>query len=301
MPSAKQKSGGGTAATVVSTAVGVYLGNNAHPHIAWVLYVAAALSLIYALLQWPTLLRLLDLQPISDDSVASGISKHQVAATSSTLNRGSQIANSGVAIFGDEAIARLVEAMQAEKPEPVGVAAPQPIYEFKWKYTAERFTVSNGVWRRSSLGWQGISATITSLVPEKGQMGVVHTGLVACVKFWTASENEAGFIDRAYWIGKAENDIEIDSGESASLVLLCLEAVENKFEWVGYSNPYTSEQVQSDWRPTTLQLGRKCAIPVLGAPTIEVKIMNRYSRKVVDSRRLQITISDGIWSAKELP
>ena len=73
--------------------------------------------------------------------------------------------------------------MQEEKPQPVVVTSPQPVSRFSWRYNSQRFVVSNGVWRTSQIGWHGISATITSIVPLKGERGMLHEGLVACLKF----------------------------------------------------------------------------------------------------------------------
>lgn len=286
----------GTGLTLVGFAFGAQLGHWQH----WIIIgIGYGVGFEATLLATILITRSFYSKPVR----ASGQEKLNVANSAGDDNKGPQIATAGNAIFGDSAIRELARVIRDEKPAPIVVETSQPVSRFAWRYNSEAFGVSNGIWRtNASMGWQGISATITSVMPTKGERGKVHEGLVASITFWTIDEKECASVARAYWIGKRENDIDIDSGQSAKLVLLCFEGDVDlkRLEWVAYSNPYMSEEVNSDWGPYTLNLGDKIAVPVSGFPTVQVSIMNRYTREVIDSRRLRITISDGVWRAEEL-
>jgi hypothetical protein len=95
-------------------------------------------------------------------------------------------------------------------------------------------------------------AWFTNPVPTKGSRGIEAFGLGAHLKFsglklWSEQ------IKRAYWLGRSENRINLESGDRAGVVVGLVEWN----NWVCYSNPYERPAHEEFLQPALRRLGER--------------------------------------------
>ncbi|HEX3374248.1 MAG TPA: hypothetical protein VHS13_08565 [Edaphobacter sp.] len=206
MAEPKSKAFGGLGGGVVTTAIGVYLGNNAHPHLAQGLYISAGLCGVYAVMQWPVIHRMFGLQLISKEEPPQ-ITSENKSTTGGDFN-GLQLSGlTGSSIFmGDSALSKL-RPPQPEKPPPVRPKPNLVVHKVRVVRPGQNFVFFTS--HREEL----FVLPIENCIP-----GSNAGGIMASLRFHRGSDL-IGKSDRAYWYEKSEHEISLERNETQEVVL----------------------------------------------------------------------------------
>lgn len=93
-------------------------------------------------------------------------------------------------------------------------------------------------------------------VPPKGASGVIASQISAFIKYSVAGHRSAQ-VTRGYWMRYSANEIRINTGDRAGLIL----GLNDWSHWVSYSNPYPHPANEEFLQPVVRPLGEKVQMP----------------------------------------
>jgi hypothetical protein len=236
MAKSRTKAGGGTASSIVTTAIGLYLGNSDHPHLAEAFYCIAILAGMYALIQWSVVQKILGLQPIPlplnvDDKPELADNSGNQAGRD---NNGIQLnATQSANIFGDDAVKRLFPSPPVTEPSWPTLKCDQVIL------LNVRYDDEEGIWVEDDKSQFQIMAVKVWFPSQKVESNRTSMNVYATLRFH-GIEGTSEHINRAFWINYAANVAHMKMGDQR---LLLLGYVKSR-RWISFENIY--ERPRSD-------------------------------------------------------
>jgi hypothetical protein len=126
-----------------------------------------------------------------------------------------------------------------------------------------------GGWDESSEGgaMRSLIVNVKNPVPSPGQRGNSVHFLAAHLTFSAASQSAD--VDRAYWLRRDENEINLDPGQSCGIVAGSLE-----FDrWIAHSNPYRVSSSESYFGPVAANKGERRSVPAKPPISLTVSVL----------------------------
>jgi hypothetical protein len=200
---------GGTAGTILATAVGVYLQGTIHPRLALCLYAIALISCLFAAVQWPWVQRFLGihheplLSPPLPPAAPTATASMGAVTFSPVFNNqtGDRFAVNGELLDGTKLVPSAAPSVERPKPNLISHGihkAAQTEHNFV-------FDTKNG-------------DVIYALRVQNSVRGAIIQGAIASIRF-NGKDGMLAMVDRAYWYGESPHEVEFQLNATRSIVL----------------------------------------------------------------------------------
>lgn len=200
---------GGTASTILATAVGVYLQGTIHPRLALCLYAIALISCLFAAVQWPWVQRFLGIhhEPLLSPPLPPAASTATASMGAVTFapvfnnQTGTKLAVNGDFLDGTKLVPSAAPPVERPKPN----------------------LISHGIHKVVQAGHNFVFDTkdgdvIYTLRVQNSVRGAIIQGAIASIRF-NGKDGMLGMVERAYWYGERPHEVEFQLNATRSLVL----------------------------------------------------------------------------------
>ena len=207
-------------------------------------------------------------------------------------NTGIQINRSN--IIGDDALDKLLKTNSPRPTQSFSQSSKTtdiiPHLESNFQLINIIYNLGNSLWRETTQfeydGKDAIVAWFNNPVPPKGSNGLNASQLSAHIKFSVAGQWSTE-ISRGYWLGYSENEITIDIGHKAGLILGMVDWT----NWISYINPYTHSASEEFLQPACRNYGEMKRMPKTEME-IDVSLLS-HGTTTIDQLKLLLTFPGG--------
>lgn len=281
MQESDQRKLGGSAGTIISIAIGLYLQTNPtwgnlHPHLASAFYALACLAFLFAAMQWPLVQRIFGVHHAPSVAPPASSAAHVGAVTIAP-------------VFNNQTNDTVTAP--ADTPDSLsGLICPRPLLQCS---RVQRLKVSYdpfGTWDIDSAGASGIVLYLKNHAADLGEKASIAESAYASVEFSNVRGEVEAHVSKAYWLKEKLCNVSIPIEAEKGILIATL----NGLNWHLYDNDRTPQRQAQIQRSRVLPaLKDQICIFEFDEPVkITVKVIESWTGETLLKQTFEVRVDE---------